>query len=375
LSKKTPLFARHIAAGARMVEFAGWQMPVSYTGINQEVTAVRQGAGLFDVSHMGQLDLTGPQSTETLQQLLTNDVAGVETGRGVYSPMCNENGGTVDDLIAFRISDDRWCLVVNASRVAVDVEWMSDHLVGETELLIRGSDAALLALQGPASESILSPCVDTPLAALGKNGCSTAFCCGCPALISRTGYTGEDGFEVFVRASDAGRVWDSLTLSPQVAPCGLGARDVLRLEAGLCLYGHELTEDISPLEAGLDWTVKFSNGEFIGRDALMKVQQSGASRRLTGIRMTDRAIAREGYAVLFNGRPIGSVTSGTYSVTLGSGIALALLEPEFASPGRHVHVSIRNDLKEAVTVAAPFVGCVARPECLSTISNKEDNGT
>jgi aminomethyltransferase len=269
--------------------------------------------------------------------------------------MCNDNGGTMDDLIAFRVTEDTWRLVVNASRVEVDVEWIAGHLTGDARLVNLSDDLALLALQGPGSEAALSPHVEGDIRGMKHNDCLRVNVCGCASLLSRTGYTGEDGFEISFAAGDVTTVWDALAASAGVALCGLGARDVLRLEAGLCLYGHELSETITPLEAGLAWTVKWEKEDFIGRAVLWRAKETGIRRQLTGIRMLERGIPRAGCDVEVDGTLIGRVTSGTYSVTVGAGIALALVDIKWASPGHEVMINIRGEHKRGVTVKTPFV--------------------
>lgn len=352
--KRTPLFECHQAAGARMVDFAGWELPVYYTGINQEVRAVRTGVGVFDVSHMGEISLRGDGATATLQNLITNDVSGVDVGSGIYSPMCTAAGGTVDDLIAFRVTPSDWLLVVNASRLDVDIRWMHDHLLLGTTLADASDDTSLMAVQGPASEATLQPLVAADLSLLRRNQWIEADCAGIQCRISRTGYTGGDGFEVFLRPDDASQLWDTLIKRQGAVPCGLGARDVLRLEAALCLYGHELSEDISPLEAGIAWTVKFGKGSFIGKEALLQTKLQGVSRCLVGLEMSDRSVAREGYTVEVDGDEIGRISSGTHSATLGKSIALAFVPASMARPGTGVSVRIRESSRPAQVVNTPF---------------------
>jgi aminomethyltransferase len=270
--------------------------------------------------------------------------------------MCNERGGTVDDLITFRTDAIDWLLVVNASRVEADRAWIEGRLGEQTEMVDHSGEVALLAVQGPQSEAALQPSVTSDLSAVKKNGWIETRCCDAAVGISRTGYTGEDGFEVFLEQGDAERVWNQLVAVQGVTPCGLGARDVLRLEAGLSLYGHELSEEISPLEAGLEWTVKLAKDSFVGRETLSRQQREGLRRGLAGIGMLDRSVPRDGYPVATDGVVVGRISSGTFSTTLDRGIALAFLPPELGQPGTAVSVLIRERAHAAEVVRIPFIG-------------------
>ena len=356
--RKTPLYEKHVFLGARMIEFAGWIMPLQYTGILQEHEAVRQQAGLFDVSHMGEVMIRGKGATEFIQKLITNDISGMREYRVLYSPMCYPDGGTVDDLLVYKFDAERYLLVVNAANIQKDVEWIVAHKPDDVEVEDLSEGYAQLALQGPKSQEILQKIVDIALDSVKffmfADGVNVA---GVPALLSRTGYTGEDGFEIYVQADSALKVWDAIMEAGaefHVMPAGLGARDTLRLEAALALYGHELSPDISPLEAGLDRFVKLDKADFIGREALIKQKEGGISRKLVGLEMIDKGVPRQGYEVQVEGKNAGYITSGSFSPTLKKNIALALIEVSHAVPGSRVDVVVRNKALKAEVVKIPF---------------------
>ena len=356
--RKTPLYEKHVFLGARMIEFAGWIMPLQYTGILQEHEAVRQQAGLFDVSHMGEVMIRGKGATEFIQKLITNDISGMREYRVLYSPMCYPDGGTVDDLLVYKFDAERYLLVVNAANIQKDVEWIVAHKPDDVEVEDLSEGYAQLALQGPKSQEILQKIVDISLDSVKffrfADGVNVA---GVPALLSRTGYTGEDGFEIYVQADSALKVWEAIMEAGaefHVMPAGLGARDTLRLEAALALYGHELSSDISPLEAGLDRFVKLDKADFIGREALIKQKEGGISRKLVGLEMIDKGVPRQGYEVQVEGKNAGYITSGSFSPTLKKNIALALIEVSHAVPGSRVDVVVRNKALKAEVVKIPF---------------------
>lgn len=356
--KKTPLYEKHVSLGAKMMEFGGWMMPLQYTGILQEHEAVRQRAGLFDVSHMGEVMIKGRGATEFIQKLITNDISGMREFQVLYSPMCYPDGGTVDDLLVYKFDAQHYLLVVNAANIEEDVEWIESHKPHDVEVEDLSEQYAQLALQGPKSQKVLQRIVDVPLDKIKffrfVDGVNIA---GVSALISRTGYTGEDGFEIYIPADGACKVWDTIVDAGaefHVMPAGLGARDTLRLEAALPLYGHELSPDISPLEAGLDRFVKLDKPDFIGREALIEQKGSGISRKLVGLEMVDRGIPRQGYEVQVEGRSIGYVTSGSFSPTLKKNIALALIDVRYAVQGSQVDVIVRNRALKAEVVKIPF---------------------
>ncbi|MBI2962924.1 MAG: glycine cleavage system aminomethyltransferase GcvT [Deltaproteobacteria bacterium] len=355
--RRTPLHAAHLRRGARMVEFAGWAMPVYYTGILDEHRAVRERAGLFDVSHMGEIEVRGARALPACQRLVTNDAGRLVPGAAQYAVLCTPSGGIVDDVIYTCLAADRYLFCVNASNEEKDLRWMRDQ-AGEAEVVNRSAEFALLALQGPRAAAILQPLTGLALAPLRSFFVAEGEVAGARALVSRTGYTGENGFEIYLAPADAEGVWERLLSSGAAAglvPVGLGARDTLRLEKALLLYGNDIDEDTTPLEAGLDWVVKLDKGDFIGRDALVRQRAEGLRRRLVGLRMDGGAPPRHGYRVLRDGRPVGVVTSGTKSPTLGCGIALAMVERSTAEIGTRLEVEIRSRQHPAQVVPLPFV--------------------
>jgi aminomethyltransferase len=349
--RRTPLHAQHLAAGARLVDFAGWEMPQQYGSVKDEQEAVRTHAGIFDVSHMGRFEVRGGNAAEFLQGVVTNDLSRVPAGRAQYNLLCLEDGGIVDDLVVYH-SDDAWLIVVNAANRDKDLSWLREHAPSGVELVDRSDELSLVALQGPAAEQVL-PAQGVDLGAIRYFGLAEGHVAAVPALLSRTGYTGEDGFELFVPAGEASRVWESL-VELGARPCGLAARDVCRLEAGLRLYGSDMDERTNPYEAGLGWTVKLQKGEFVGREALRKARESGPRRNLVGLRCAGRTIARHGAAIGLGGRAIGTVTSGTYSFWLQCGIAMASVEANAAPAGTMVDVEARSGGGVAEVVAMPF---------------------
>lgn len=362
--RRTPLHAAQRALGARFMAFSGWELPLSFAGIVEEHQAVRSRAGLFDVSHMGEVLVEGREAPDLAQRALTNDVAGVAPGRAVYSPMCREDGGTLDDLIALRLAEDRLLLVVNAANRERDAAWLAGLAGGAAARVRDVSEAwAALALQGPAAEAILRAAAGEPagaaLAVLRPfrflEGVRLG---GARCLVSRTGYTGEDGFEVFCRPEDAEPIWACLLEAGAplgLVPCGLGARDTLRLEAGLPLYGHELREDVNPLEAGLERFVRLDKPAFVGREALRRVAAEGPRRRLVGLALRERGgVPRSGCPVRQDGREVGEVTSGSFAPTLRQPVALALVAAGAAAPGTRLAVEIRGREVAAEVVALPF---------------------
>jgi aminomethyltransferase len=356
--KRTPLYPLYKQYGAKTVEFGGWDMPVQFQSILVEHESVRQRAGLFDVSHMGEFEVTGKDSRAFLQLLVTNDVFKLQPGMAMYSPLPNEHGGCVDDLLIYCFSADRFWVVVNAGNIDKDFAWFQQH-AGEFDvsLVDKSNDIALLALQGPLSESILQRVTDVPLAALKYYRFMEGRVCNRPAVISRTGYTGEDGFELYLQAEDSQDVWTELLAKGEpdgLLPCGLGARDTLRLEARLPLYGHELADDISPLEAGLGPFVKLEKGSFVGKDALSAQKAAGVQRKIVGIELRERGIPRADYSVYCDGRLVGRVTSGTMSPTLKVPIGLALIDVDAAQVGTQLQVDIRGKQVPAEVVKTPF---------------------
>jgi aminomethyltransferase len=357
--RPTPLVGRHEALGARLVDFAGWRMPIQYTGIMEEHRAVRQRAGLFDLCHMGELFVEGPGAGDALAFAVTTDPRTLAIGRAHYSMICAPDGGILDDLIVYRLADDRFMVVANASNAAVVSDALAERFEGRRAVLDDHSLAtALVAIQGPAALGILAPLTDLDLGAIHYYGIAEGAVAGVPALVARTGYTGEDGFEVFVDAAAGATVWDALAAAGAAAglvPVGLGARDTLRLEAGMPLYGNELDRATTPFEAGLGRVVKLAKeGGFVGRDALALAADSGPRRRLVGLVVRGRGIARHSYPVWSGDRASGVVTSGTMSPTLGVPIAMAYVAPGDSAPGTMLDVEIREARAAAEVVPLPF---------------------
>jgi aminomethyltransferase len=355
--RRTPLYESHRAAGARLVEFAGWEMPVQYAGVIEEHRAVRGAAGLFDVSHMGEVRVRGGEAEAYLQRLTPNDVAKLAPGRAHYSGLLTERGTYVDDLLIYRLGADDFLVVVNASNADRDFQWMVDHVAGaDVELTNVSDDYALLALQGPRALEILTPLASIPSGdpgALKYYGFAQGEVAGVPGLISRTGYTGEDGFELYLDPAGAPAVWRRL-LDAGAVPAGLGARDTLRLEAAMALYGHEIDETTTPFEAGLDWVVKLGKGDFLGRDALAAQKERGLTRRLVGFEVAGRGIARQGHEVKADGAAVGSVTSGTWSPTFEKALGLAYVPAALAEPGTPLALDVRGRALDAAVVPTPF---------------------
>ena len=356
---ETPLADLHRGLGARIVEYAGWLMPVQYRGIIEEHRAVRERAGLFDLSHMGELFVEGPQAADGLAAALVSDPRTLAVGRAHYSMICAPDGGVIDDLIVYRLAEERFLVVANAGNSQAVSDALAERLTGFRAVLDdRALATALVAVQGPASAGILGPLTDVDLDRLRYYAIAEGAVAGIPALVARTGYTGEDGFEVFVEWQAARPVWDALAEAGESAglvPVGLGARDTLRLEAGMPLYGNELDRTTNPYEAGLGRVVKLDKGvEFVGRTALDKAARDGVGRRLVGLVVRGRGIARHGYPVWAADRRTGAVTSGAPSPTLGHPIAMAYVAPRDAEPGTILDVEIRDGRVPAEVVALPF---------------------
>ncbi|MEO6834950.1 MAG: glycine cleavage system aminomethyltransferase GcvT [Candidatus Tumulicola sp.] len=356
--RRTALYEEHARLGARLVPYAGFEMPVQYAGILQEHDAVRRRAGLFDLSHMGQFELTGERVAEWADTLTINAVATMKPLQARYNIFCNERGGAHDDTIFYRL-EGRWMLVVNASNA--DKMWahLNAHAPAQgVRLENRHGARALIAIQGPKSVAMLQPHVGVNLAAMKYYFCVEDRVDGVPAIVARTGYTGEDGFELFVDNDRAPGIWKALLrdhAGEGLEPCGLGARDVLRLEAGMPLFGHELTEDITPVQAGQTWALKMSKPQFLGREALAAQLASGDFSRIAGLIMDGRAPAREGYAVWFQGRAAGEIRSGSRAPSVGNkNVATALLAPEAATIGTALEVEIRGAMHPATVVPLPF---------------------
>lgn len=355
---RTPLHDAHVRLGARMVPFAGFSMPVQYASIVDEHRAVRETAGLFDVSHMGQIHLTGPSALASGDHLLSRRVSTQREGRVRYALLCNESGGVVDDVTAYRTGDQALFLCVNASNIEKDYRWIVRHALADTTVCNRSEETALLAIQGPASAEILTKLAPASVATLRRYAFETTEVAAAPALVSRTGYTGSDGFEIYVASTDVERVFEALLAEGAgvgLKPAGLGARDTLRLEAALPLYGHELDDETSPLEAGLDRFVDLASGGFLGCDAIAQRHAAGHTRALAGFVLDARGVARADYEIAVEGKPIGRVTSGAPSPTLGRSIGLGWVPPELAAPDSRFDVMIRGRATTATVVPTPFV--------------------
>jgi aminomethyltransferase len=356
--KRTPLYEQHLALGARLVEFGGWEMPVQYNSILEEHRAVRTRAGLFDVSHMGEFKVEGKDALAFLQYLVPNDVARLAINQALYTQLCLPDGGTIDDLIIYHLAEDRYMMVVNAANIDKDFAWVEKQARNFDVQVTNQSDAtALLALQGPEAQAILQPLTGVDLSGIQYYHCAQGGVDGINCIISRTGYTGEDGFELYCDPNDAIKLWNDLLAAGKehgLLPAGLGARDTLRLEAGYCLYDHELNEQTNPLEARLGWTVKLDKGEFIGRDALVKIKEKGPKRKLIGIEMIERGVPRGGYAVYENDQLIGALTSGAPSPTLNKNIGMGYVEAAHAVVNTTVLIDIRGKRTAARIVALPF---------------------
>jgi aminomethyltransferase len=358
-ARETPLAQRHVALGARMIDFAGWLMPVQYAGIVEEHRAVRERAGLFDLSHMGELYVEGQDAGAALARALVSDPTTLPVGRAQYSMICAPDGGVIDDLIVYRLGPERYLVVANASNTAVVSDALAERLDGMRVVLDdRSLDTALVSIQGPESVAALAPLTDVDLGALRYYAAAEGTVAGIPATVARTGYTGEDGFEVFVAWERAGDLWDAMLAAGAArgaVPVGLGARDTLRLEAGMPLYGNELDRTTNPFEAGLGRVVRLDKeGDFVGRAALQKAAAEPVRRRLVGLVVRGRGIARHGYPVLSGEAVTGSVTSGTASPTLGVPIAMAYVAPGDGEPGTMLDVAVRDQRVAAEVVALPF---------------------
>lgn len=351
--KKTCLHERHCSLGAQMAPFAGYDMPIEYAGLDSEHTAVRTRVGLFDVSHMGEVDIDGPEATRFVNHIFTGDVSAMHHGQALYGMMCNDEGGVVDDLLVYRKDENSYMLVINAANIDKDIAWIVSHADGfDVKVADRCADFGQLALQGPDSEQVMADVLGIDCSGLSFYTFTTL-----PdgTIVSRTGYTGEDGFEIYAAPGVIVDMWDRL-MAAGVAPCGLGCRDTLRFEAGLPLYGDELADDITPLEAGLGMFVKLDKPEgFIGSEALKKQKAEGLGRKLVGLELEGGATARHGFEVLdMDGAAIGAVTTGYNSLTLGKNIAMALVKAEYGTLGSSLQVKIRRRTVPATVIKKRF---------------------
>ncbi|GAV24500.1 aminomethyltransferase [Carboxydothermus islandicus] len=351
--KRTPLYEEHVKLGAKMVPFGGWEMPVQYTGILEEHMAVRTDVGMFDVSHMGEIEITGKRAEQFVNYLITNDVSRLNFGDVIYTTMCYPDGGTVDDLLAYKYSTERYLLVVNAANKDKDLAHILRYRWDDVTVNDLSDETAEIALQGPRAQEILQKLTAFDLNQIKYFGFAEIEVAGVPCLVSRTGYTGEDGFEIYFAPNLATKIWSEL-LNLGVKPAGLGARDTLRFEACLPLYGHELSAEITPLEAGLGWAVKFNKEDFIGKEALLAQKNAGLKRKIVGLEMIGAGIPRQGYEIVFNQRGVGFVTSGTFAPYLKKNLAMAMVELEAAEIGTEVDVIIRGKGVRARVISRPF---------------------
>ncbi|MBM4167582.1 MAG: glycine cleavage system aminomethyltransferase GcvT [Ignavibacteria bacterium] len=358
--KRTPLFEKHVALGARIVPFAGFEMPVQYPGgIVQEHLAVRNAVGLFDVSHMGEFRIRGSDATAFLQRVTINDVSRLDPGRVQYTAMCYEDGGMIDDLLLYHLGDS-YMMVVNAANAEKDLLWIRDHANGDVEIEDESEETILLAVQGPKALETLSTISATGLSDLAYYAWTQTKIAGVPVLVSRTGYTGEIGFELYIRGNaDIGvKVWDAIVDAGKdfgIAPVGLGARDTLRLEMGFCLYGNDIDLTTNPLEAGLGWITKLEKGGFIGREAIVAARSAGLQKLLVGFVGEGKSVPRHGYGIFSGGVRIGHVTSGTFSPVLQQPIGMGYVHPDRARVGEKIFVDIRGKMVGATIVKPPFV--------------------
>ena len=357
--RKTPLNARHRASNARMVPFAGWDMPVEYSGVTNEHMAVRTRAGLFDVSHMGEIEIAGKDALAAVQHISSNDASRLAVGQAHYAALTTPDGTFVDDMLVYRMAPSHFMLVVNASNIEKDYNWIAAHIktAGEAACVDSSSRYALIAIQGPAAREVLQPLTGVDLNELKYYWFANGEVASALATISRTGYTGEDGFEVFCRPAQADQVWRAILEAGRAAdviPCGLAARDTLRLEAAMRLYGNDIDETTSVLEADLGWTVGWKKPAFIGHERLRQQKEQGVSRKLVGFEMVDRGIARHGYPVVRDGQQIGVVTSGTQTPFVKKAIGMAYVPVESTTAGSELEIDVRGRTSKAKVVPLPF---------------------
>lgn len=357
--KKTSLFEKHKGYGGKIIDFSGWALPVQYEGLVEEHNAVRNNAGLFDVSHMGEVEVKGEQALDFVNYLVSNDVSKLENNQVLYAMMCYQDGGIVDDLLVYKLNNKEFLLVINASNIDKDFKWM--QFVSEefnVELNNISENVSEMALQGPNAEEILQKLTDTKLSEIGFFYCKKDVnIAGAKCLISRTGYTGEDGFEIYLSHEDAEKVWDKLFEVGEelgLKPAGLGCRDTLRFEVALPLYGNEISKDITPLEAGLGFFVKLDKESFIGKDALVKQKEEGLKRKLVGFELLDKGVARHEYIVMAEGKEIGFVTTGYKSPTLGKNIGLAVIDTEYSKLDTPIEIKMRKKLLKAKVISRRF---------------------
>jgi aminomethyltransferase len=355
--RATPLNSVHRSLGAKLVDFGGWEMPVQYSGILQEHQTVRTAVGLFDVSHMGEIEIRGPEAGQLVDFVATNHARKLHSGQAQYSALLYAHGGFVDDILVHKVAEDHYFLCVNASNQDKDFEHIRGLNRFQAAVESAGERYAQLAIQGPKGPATLQKLTPVDLSSIRYYWFTDGTVAGTPARIAHTGYTGEDGFEIYIAPGEAGRIWRQVMEAGAefgIKPCGLGARNTLRLEASMSLYGHEIDASISPFEAGLDWIVKLDKGDFVGRPALLRQKENGIRRKLMGFEMRGRGIGRDGYEVYAGGAPAGWVTSGSPAPTLNKNIGLCYLPADRAQTGRAIQVMIRNQPVDAVTVETPF---------------------
>jgi aminomethyltransferase len=357
MARRTPVYPAHVALGAKIIEFGGWDMPLSYSGATEEHQAIRQRCGLFDVSHMGEVELRGSEAAAVCQHLTANDVSKLRIGDAQYSLLCNDRGGVIDDLVVLRTGPDRYVLIVNAANTATDVAWITERTRGRAEVIDRSAELGLLALQGPDAEVALRTLTPAPLASLRPFAAIDTTVAGRRAWVSRTGYTGEDGFELMLDAGDTLAVWEAVLEAVRRRgglAAGLGARDSLRLEAGLPLHGSDVDAETTPLEAGLAWVVKLRKGDFIGRAPLAAQAEGGPPRRLVAFELAEPAVPRHGHTIFHDGAAAGTVTSGMRSPTLGTFIGLGYVTSGVSAPATPIAVEIRGRRVPGRIVERPF---------------------
>ena len=357
--KRTPLYNVHIKLNAKMVDFHDYIMPLQYGSIIDEHLQVRKAAGLFDISHMGRFEVSGAGAFPLIQHLITNDAGRLAINQAIYSPLCNEQGGFIDDILVYKRHENRFLLIVNSSNAAKDLEWLQRHALCYQPVIIVDvtEQTALIALQGPHSSRILETAINQSMGHLKTFYADEFAWDGVPLTISRTGYTGEDGFEIWADANHAVKLWDAIMKSGErdgLIPAGLGSRNTLRLEACLLLYGNDMDETVTPLETTVGWTVKFDKGDFIGREALLRQRERGIARRLVGFEMIDRGIPRQDYPVFLGSAAIGKVTSGSFSPSTNKNVGLCLITSRAAQTGNEIHVQIRDNKYKARIVKTPF---------------------
>ncbi len=362
--KKTPLYDQHVELGAKMVPFAGWVMPIQYSGVMEEHEAVRKRVGLFDISHMGEIFVRGAKARDFINQITTNNITKIGDGRCQYSVLCRESGAIIDDIISYQFSSVEFMVVVNAANTQKDFEWFQKNAPLDVSVTNESDQYCQLAIQGPLAAHVLQPIIDLDLYRLGTFHFSKARVDGMEVIVSRTGYTGEDGYEIYGKATDAKKLWNLLLEKGEahgILPIGLAARNTLRLEAAYSLYGQEITEETNPLETRLGWVVSLDKTSFIGKEALAAVKKNGATRQLIGIKMTENGIPRQGFKIFKDERDIGIVTSGTFSPTLREPIAICLVNDISLKSGDTIDVDIRGKKMKAKIVPLPFYKA-ERPE-------------